>query len=205
MKIKPKNWDKFQHYRNRTPPWIKLHRDLLNDRAFALLPIASKALAPLLWLLASESEKGEINAEIDDLVFRLHISEDEIKHGLEALIQRGFFIVASNTLAPCYQHASAEREGEGETEREIMSTAKAEDEFFDQFWNVYPRKDSKKKARQAWNKLSKKQKEDAIADAKTRYEGVQKQFVPMAPTYLNGERWNDEREQPKKSWTEDWV
>jgi hypothetical protein len=34
MKLIPKNWGKFQHYKDRCPPWIKLHRDLLNDREF---------------------------------------------------------------------------------------------------------------------------------------------------------------------------
>ena len=203
MKIKPKNWDKFQHYRNRTPPWIKLHRDVLNDRAFMLLPTSAKALAPLLWLLASESEKSEINADLDDLEFRLRMKKSEIKEGLEALIRQGFFQVASNVLAECYQDASAEREGEGE--RELLSAAKAEDEFFEKFWENYPRKDSKKKARQAWNKLSKSSKEKAIKDAKERYEGVQRQFIPMAPTYLNGERWNDPSPKPKQQQITDWI
>jgi hypothetical protein len=204
MRIKPKNWRKFQHYKNRTPPWIKLHRELLNDRAFMLLPVASKALAPLLWLLASETDNGEINAEIDELEFRLRIPPKEIQHGLEALIDKGFFTVASGVLAPCYQHASAEREGE--TERELLSAAKAADELFEKFWKVYPRKDSKKKARMAWNKLTKAEKEKAITDAPARYDGVQRQFIPMAPTYLNGERWNDELpNKPQQQTITDWI
>ena len=44
--MKPKNWSHFQHYKDRCPPWIKLHKELLNDRAFMTLPTASKALAP---------------------------------------------------------------------------------------------------------------------------------------------------------------
>jgi predicted Fe-S protein YdhL (DUF1289 family) len=203
MIIKPKNWDKFQHYRNRTPPWIKLHRDVLNDRAFMLLPTSSKALAPLLWLLASESEKNEINADLDDLEFRLRMKKSEIKDGLEALIRQGFFEVASNVLAECYQDASAEREGEGETE--LLSAAKAEDEFFEKFWSSYPRKDSKKKARQAWNKLTKNDKQKAIDDIKQRFVGVQRQFIPMAPTYLNGERWNDELPKTQQVQITDWI
>ena len=54
MKITPRNWARFQHYNTRRPPWIKLHRGLLDDYQFHTLPLASKALAPLLWLLASE-------------------------------------------------------------------------------------------------------------------------------------------------------
>ena len=28
------NWEKFQHYKVRRPPWIKLHHSLLDDYAF---------------------------------------------------------------------------------------------------------------------------------------------------------------------------
>ncbi len=118
MKLIPKNWDKFQHYRDRCPPWIKLHRDILNDRVFANLPIASKALAPLLWLLASESKDGTFDAAIDELAFRLHIAKKDIESGLKPLIDKGFFLNASTMLAPCLQVAIPEREGEGEREAE---------------------------------------------------------------------------------------
>jgi hypothetical protein len=124
MILKPKNWDKFQHYKDRCPPWIKLHRDLLNDRIFASLPIASKAIAPLLWLLASESKDGSFDAASDELAFRLHIASKDIDAGLKPLIDNGFFIDASTMLAPCYQVAipETEREGERETEKEKKLT-----------------------------------------------------------------------------------
>ena len=116
MILKPKNWDKFQHYKDRCPPWIKLHRDLLNDRAYMNLPIASKAIAPLLWLLASESKDGSFNAASDELAFRLRIASKDIESGLKPLIDNGFFVDASTMLAPCLQLAIPERETERETE-----------------------------------------------------------------------------------------
>ena len=113
--LKPKNWTKFQHYKNRRPPWIKLHREFLDDRKFASLPLASKALAPLLWLLASEQHDGIFDGSTEELTFRLRLSADEIEEGRKALISAGFFIVASKTLASRLQHATPEREGEGES------------------------------------------------------------------------------------------
>lgn len=118
MRLVPKNWERFQHYRDRCPPWIKLHRDLLNDRAFIMLPTASKALAPLMWLLASESRDGSFDASVEELEFRLRMPAGEIKSGLKALIEHGFFLNDSTMLAPCLQDAIPEREGETETERE---------------------------------------------------------------------------------------
>ena len=118
MLLQPKNWAVFQHYKDRCPPWIKLHRDLLNDRVFMCLPIASKALAPLLWLLASETKDGRFDGSLDELVFRLHISPKEYEDGVKPLIDKGFFIIASGVLAESYQVAIPETEGETEREKE---------------------------------------------------------------------------------------
>ena len=127
MHLKPKKWGDFQHYKDRCPPWIKLHRDLLNNRDFMRLPIASKALAPLLWLLASESKDGVFDASVEELVFRLRLTEKEIKDGLKALLEGGFFENASNTLAggkqPAIPETETETEGEGETKKKPASTA----------------------------------------------------------------------------------
>ena len=122
MRLVPKNWETFQHYKDRCPPWIKLHRDLLNDRAFMRLPTASKALAPMLWLLASESKDGEFDGSIEELEFRLRMPEHELSVGLKALIESGFFLVASGSLSDCLRTAIPETE----TEREAETEAKAE-------------------------------------------------------------------------------
>jgi hypothetical protein len=125
MKLTPKNWSIFQHYKDRCPPWIKLHRDLLNDRKYMGLPLASKALAPLLWLLASESKDGTFDASVDELTFRLRLTQKEIEQGMKPLIDKGFFIVASGLLADRLQTATpeaevkveAEAKAEGKTEK----------------------------------------------------------------------------------------
>jgi hypothetical protein len=129
MLLKPKNWAVFQHYKDRCPPWIKLHRDLLNDRKFMRLPIASKAVAPLLWLLASESKDGVFDGSLDELVFRLHITPKEYQDGVKPLIDNDFFILVSGVLAERKQDAipetETETEGETETETETETKKKA--------------------------------------------------------------------------------
>lgn len=123
MKLTPKNWSKFQHYKDRSPPWIKLHRELLDDREFMLLPIASKALAPLLWLLASESADGTFDASDEELIFRLRVTQKDLA-GLRPLIDKGFFTVASGVLAERKQVARPEGEGETEVEKEKTMSGK---------------------------------------------------------------------------------
>jgi len=85
------------------------------------LPIASKAIAPLLWLLASESKDGSFNAASEELAFRLRIASKDIELGLKPLIDNGFFVDASTMLAPCLQLAIPERETERETEKKSVS------------------------------------------------------------------------------------
>jgi hypothetical protein len=120
MKLIPKNWVKFQHYKDRNPPWIKLHRDLLIDKEFMRLPLASKALAPLLWLLASESVEGVFDADLDELEFRLRISQKELSEGIKPLITNGFFLDASTMLAVSLQDAIPETEREAERETKYI-------------------------------------------------------------------------------------
>jgi hypothetical protein len=119
MKLTPKNWSAFQHYRDRKPAWIKLHRGLLDDYEFACLPVASRALAPMLWLLASEYQDGAIDASEAEIAFRARMSVADLVSALTPLIDKGFF-VASNMLAECKHVAIPEREKEreGETEKQ---------------------------------------------------------------------------------------
>lgn len=123
MRLVPKNWVNFQHYKDRSPPWVKLHKTLLEDRNFSSLPIASKALAPMLWLLASESKDGIFDASMEELAFRLRWSEKDISSGLKPLINKGFFIVESKTLAECEQVAVPETEERESREDAITEKA----------------------------------------------------------------------------------
>ena len=141
MLLQPKNWAVFQHYKDRCPPWIKLHRDLLNDRAFMRLPIASKAIAPMLWLLASESKDGVFDGSLDEVVFRLHITKKEYQDGIKPLIDNDFFILVSGVLAERLQTAipETERETETETKKEKKTLGKrlASDFSFPKEWEQF--------------------------------------------------------------------
>ena len=118
--LKVKNWDEFQHYKNRTPPWIKLHRDLLRDYDFTCLQDASKLHLILLWLLASQLD-NKIPTDPKWITRQLGLSKPV---NLKPLIDNGFiFLVqdASKVLADCKQSAIVETETEAykeETERE---------------------------------------------------------------------------------------
>jgi hypothetical protein len=72
-------------------------------------------------------------------------------------------------------------------------------EGWDEFWALYPRKDSKANARKAWNKLKPDDELRAkiLAALATQAEGwrergTERRFIPHPATWLNGARWDDE-------------
>lgn len=54
-----KNWDKYQHYKNRNPSWIKLHYEIMTSEDWSLLPDDGKLLSIVCMLLASRRD-GEV-------------------------------------------------------------------------------------------------------------------------------------------------
>ena len=83
------------------------------------------------------------------------------------------------------------------TEKPMVENGLAE--AFEVFWKLYPNKKSKKDARKAWEKLKpsadlRQTLMTALGNHRisrdwTKDDG---QYVPMASTWLNGERWTDE-------------
>jgi uncharacterized phage protein (TIGR02220 family) len=114
VKIKPKNWQAFQHYKDGTPVvWIKLYKKLLDDFEFQSMPVASRALAPMLWLMATEHPEGVIDADPDRLTFRLRWTGSAMADALSPLIGKGFFEVVQfpatepmPSLEPVYKEPS---------------------------------------------------------------------------------------------------
>jgi uncharacterized protein YdaU (DUF1376 family) len=66
---------------------------------------------------------------------------------------------------------------------------------FGRFWEIYPRRDGKKKAQEAFEKAMAKTDSETILEGVGRYKKFLKtstQEIAMAATWLNQERWNDE-------------
>lgn len=204
MILTPKNWSSFQHYKDRAPAWIKLHKGLLDDFEFCCLPVASRALAPFLWLLASEYEDGKITASLEELAFRLRMMKAELAEALHPLIEKGFFD-ASEPLAERKQAASLEkeRETEGERETEERQTHAREvtpvDDwplaYRETFWAEYPHKVGRPKALAKLDQCRRRgvRFADLMSglDAYKRSKPPDRQWL-NPETFLNQERWADQ-------------
>lgn len=51
--IRIAGWEKYQHYKDRNPPWIKLHRELLTSNTWVSLDDAGRVLAIAIMMLAA--------------------------------------------------------------------------------------------------------------------------------------------------------
>ncbi len=90
------NWDKFQHYKNRRPSWIKLHLDLQNNQEYLALCPSDRLLLQQVWMSAAEFGNGRVRADQSALRARANLK----KGSLESLNHTGFIdIRASKALA----------------------------------------------------------------------------------------------------------
>jgi hypothetical protein len=65
---------------------------------------------------------------------------------------------------------------------------------FDEFWNLYPKKLSKAQALKAWKLAIKRKPDTEIIEAAKAYslgKLPDVQFIPLASTWLNNDRWDD--------------
>jgi hypothetical protein len=105
-----KNFEKYQHYKQRNPPWIKLHKSLLGDRDFMNLSIPSRYLYIGLLILCSETDNKVCN-DPSWIAQRLSVPISEID--LKPLYRSGF-LLASTTSIWRYHQSEESRDREEE-------------------------------------------------------------------------------------------
>jgi len=84
-----KNWNEFQHYKDRNPPWIKLHNHLLDDYEFENLGDAAKGHLLCIWMLASRT-KNQMPFDEKWITKKIGASS---KVNLQALVNAEFLTV----------------------------------------------------------------------------------------------------------------
>ena len=154
-------WRDYQHYKDRSPPWIKLHFDLLTSETWLSLDDASRVLAVASMLIASRNE-GRIPGSPTYMQRVAYLSGPA---NFAPLVECGFLVVddeiasenvdsasktsdaASNALASCKQ-LLADASPETETEKSKPSCAiashgivgKDDPKGFSECWEAYPKR-----------------------------------------------------------------
>lgn len=85
----------------------------------------------------------------------------------------------------------------------ILCSSDDELDGFDQFWNIYPRKQKKEEAKKIWKRHRLNKIEVLICNhlhqrLRTEWYGREKGFIPLPTTFLNGRQWEDELISPVK-------
>lgn len=211
MTYRVKGWNKFQHFKDRRPLWIKLYRDILDDVEWHdLEPQAAKVLISC-WLIASEYE-GAL-PDMRTLAFRLRMSEKQV---ISILSQLSHWLIQDvstmssdgyqddiKPISTGYQSDALEKRRE-EIEKNNRSHSLT---AFDRFWKAYPRKQNKGHAEKAWAKAIRLVDPETIISAVERSVwNDDKQFIPHPASWLNGKRWEDElpNMQPAQLTEEEW-
>jgi hypothetical protein len=101
-------WDKFQHYPDRDPLWIKNYRALLTDEDYLGLPEGTRAVLHGLWLAYASSD-GQLRLDTRSLSSRLRLRVTKLQ--LERLNHAGWIeFAASKPLALARARARSQEE-----------------------------------------------------------------------------------------------
>jgi len=195
-----KNWEKFQHYKDRAPKWIKLHRSILDDKAFMTMRPDLQALLLLLWVLASEGDgDGEVPSDCEDLAFRLR--RKVTPADVTELINRGFLVSDGTEPYGSVQNRTpeTETETERETEKELLRAPHARSSYpeeFETWWKSYPErpgrpKGNKRKAFVAWKRVVDPKNLDLATAAYAQSKHVSEGFRKDAERFLDGDYWRE--------------
>lgn len=196
-----KNFERFQHYRDRSPPWIKLYNELLDDYEFGLLPDASKMHIIAIWLLASRSE-NKIPYDAAWVSRRINANS---KVDLDLLAANGFIVVdqelnnsersASTAQAECLSREEGQVQDIGKRKEEFRAASPSNDDF-ENFRKVYPRRKGNYAWKAAERKFSSLVKTGvdpkiiiaaAVRMSDTLRSKIGTEYIPMPASWLNSE------------------
>lgn len=133
-----RSWERFQHYKDRDPPWVKLYRDLLTSESWVLGTDLSRVVQVASTLLAPRY-RNQIPLRFDLLrkVMSLECKEQEFIKAIRHLVATGFVEIqqvtsdseipgqsASTTLATCTSETEQSREDQIRSDRSARARAR---------------------------------------------------------------------------------
>lgn len=147
----------------------------------------------------------------DRFVLELHRPTDQSANKADRQVGN---LPSSQSVAPTHQieaHLPVNLPEEpsvdpsGEPSDLAQARRKRKTDRFDEFWQLYPRKKDKGKARPAWEKALKKADADTILaglrryvdDPRTHRDGGQ--YIKYPASWLNAEAWDDDYSPPRPS------
>lgn len=127
-----KGWERFQHYKDRDPPWVKFYRDILSSESWVLGTDASRLVQCASVLLAARyANKIPCRYDLIKKVASLDLSERQFNDAIKHLAATNFLEIqevteqngamaqdASNLLAKCSSETE-QRQSREEAEKKV--------------------------------------------------------------------------------------
>lgn len=219
--IRIREWSKYQHYKHRNPPWIKLHRELLTSTTWACADDASRTLAIACMLLAAVND-NKIPADGGYIRRVAYLNSDpdftllEKTQFIEFIDDNGLLVIDASAMLADASKMRTNHASETETETEKSKRQKkpssrcasTDSEIFPKAYQQYPRHEAKRAANKSWYtavvRTATEQKqtfaeiEDFIYQRVMTYAacckrvGKEKKFIPHMATWLNQDRFMDD-------------
>jgi hypothetical protein len=89
------NWERFQHYRDRNPPWIKNYTELLSDEAYLGLSGHRRSILHGLWL---EYARSNCRLSLDTRMLTRRLNLKVTTSDLLSLNDAGFVAIPASTM-----------------------------------------------------------------------------------------------------------
>jgi len=124
--MKITNWEKWQSFRKDrgTPPWIKLHRNLLSNEEWISLTDEEKGQLVSIWMLAAD-KSGSI-PDNKKMVQRMAMLDSE--PNINKFIELGFMSTTCQSLGCQVDTPEESRVEESRVEKDILVTSSMEDD-----------------------------------------------------------------------------
>ncbi len=127
------NYEKYQHYKDRRPVWVKFYVDTLSDAELNALPIPTRLVAHLLLLLAGNRDNHIPNDHIW-IAIECNVSRPQAKRALAELQACRYLIPASEYASAAASRTASKNASESdsascaparalETEKEVRAKA----------------------------------------------------------------------------------
>lgn len=212
MGYRVRDWEKFKHFKDRNAPWVKLNKDLLNNRDWFDLPADTSKTLVMLWLVASEDPEREGNLpDLGELAFRLRLQEAELRKHLERLgkwleqndtemdilstdvVQHDDSVSSLEPLMSVASEPAVDTLKKAVSRKRKYSKASYSKEFR-AFWNLYPKKAGKTNAYAKYTQITKTDSPDVIlAGLRNQLKNTSftedPQHFTFPETWLNQRRW----------------
>jgi hypothetical protein len=158
-----KSWDRYQHYKDRDPPWVKLYRDTLTTEAWVLGTDLSRLLQLASTMLAARySNKIPLTFPLLRKVMSLDCTEPDFASAIAHLVEYDFLEIqevadvpkpdASSVLAACTSETE-QRQSRGRGREDRSAGKPPTDEapsWAEDFKAAFPRRAGDPNWRGAW-------------------------------------------------------